>query len=115
MRISLEIGFLSTDRSWCFVWKMVATCRIYKKTCPNGKWLATLTAMPQGLSSNPGEDMDVCKCIGPLRHGGILNSRRAVSPFVWLVGGLCPPSGFSSSKLGWNRAKSFCHLHDAQS
>ncbi|GFS57610.1 cullin-4A [Trichonephila clavipes] len=43
--------------------------------------------MPRGLGSNPGEDMDVCKCIVPLRHGGILNSRRAASPLVWLVEG----------------------------
>ncbi|GFX89214.1 uncharacterized protein TNCV_1339131 [Trichonephila clavipes] len=41
--------------------------------------------MPQGLGSNPGKDMDVCKCIVPLRHGGTLNSRRAASPRV--VGG----------------------------
>ncbi|GFW55904.1 cullin-4A [Trichonephila clavipes] len=37
-----------------------------------------------GLGSNPGEDMDVCKCIVPLRHGGTLNSRRAASPLVRL-------------------------------
>ncbi|GFU65794.1 hypothetical protein TNCV_5059281 [Trichonephila clavipes] len=41
--------------------------------------------MPQGLGSNPGEDMDVCKCIVPLRHEGTLNSRQAASPLVWLV------------------------------
>ncbi|GFV45229.1 uncharacterized protein TNCV_4240621 [Trichonephila clavipes] len=28
--------------------------------------------------------MDVCKCIGPLRHGDTLNSCRAASPLVWL-------------------------------
>ncbi|GFW31188.1 uncharacterized protein TNCV_2577701 [Trichonephila clavipes] len=43
------------------------------------KWLATLTAMPMGLGSNPGEDMDVCKCIVTL------NSHRATSPLVWWV------------------------------
>ncbi|GFU69543.1 hypothetical protein TNCV_1351031 [Trichonephila clavipes] len=39
---------------------------------------------------NPGEDMDVCKCIVPLRHvnAGTLNSRRAASPLVWLVEGV---------------------------
>ncbi|GFX67585.1 hypothetical protein TNCV_3933271 [Trichonephila clavipes] len=31
---------------------------------------------------HPGEDMDVCKCIVPLRHGDTLNSRRAASPLV---------------------------------
>ncbi|GFT28619.1 uncharacterized protein TNCV_4832091 [Trichonephila clavipes] len=34
-----------------------------------------------------GEDMDVCKCIVPLWHGGTLNSRRAASPLVWLMEG----------------------------
>ncbi|GFV20511.1 cullin-4A [Trichonephila clavipes] len=34
------------------------------------------------LGSNPGEDMDVCKCIVPSRHGCTLNSRQASSPFV---------------------------------
>ncbi|GFV01811.1 cullin-4A [Trichonephila clavipes] len=38
----------------------------------------------EGLGSNPGEDMDVCKCTVPLRHGGTLNRRRAASPLVWL-------------------------------
>ncbi|GFW81347.1 hypothetical protein TNCV_376951 [Trichonephila clavipes] len=37
----------------------------------------------QGLGSNSKENMDVCKRILPLRHGGTLNSRRAVSPFMW--------------------------------
>ncbi|GFV19416.1 uncharacterized protein TNCV_3663491 [Trichonephila clavipes] len=40
-----------------------------------------------GLGLNPGEDMDVCKCIVPARHGGTLNSRRAAIPFVRLVEG----------------------------
>ncbi|GFX66839.1 uncharacterized protein TNCV_3049371 [Trichonephila clavipes] len=30
---------------------------------------------------------DVCKCIVPARHGGTLNSRRALSPLVRLVEG----------------------------
>ncbi|GFW22436.1 hypothetical protein TNCV_1431861 [Trichonephila clavipes] len=47
-----------------------------------------------GLGSNPRADMDVCKCIVPLRHGGTLYSRRAASSF--------------------NRAKSYCQLYDAQ-
>ncbi|GFW99671.1 cullin-4A [Trichonephila clavipes] len=50
-------------------------------------WLATLTTVPLGLGSNPGEDMDVCKCIVPSRHGGTLNSRRAASLLVRLVEG----------------------------
>ncbi|GFV40326.1 hypothetical protein TNCV_4900451 [Trichonephila clavipes] len=39
----------------------------------------------KGLGSNPGEVMDVCKCIVPARHGGTLNSHRATSPLVRLV------------------------------
>ncbi|GFW81474.1 uncharacterized protein TNCV_2881521 [Trichonephila clavipes] len=39
------------------------------------------------LGSSPGEDMDVCKCIVPSRHGRTLSSRRAASPFVRLVEG----------------------------
>ncbi|GFU42799.1 uncharacterized protein TNCV_3139841 [Trichonephila clavipes] len=50
-------------------------------------WLATLTAVPKGLGSNPGEGMDVCKCIVPLRQGDTLNSRRAARPHVRLVEG----------------------------
>ncbi|GFX80981.1 transposable element Tcb2 transposase [Trichonephila clavipes] len=53
-----------------------------------------IDSMPQmcstlldGLGSNPGEDVDVCKCIVPLQHGCTLNSRRAASPFVKLVEG----------------------------
>ncbi|GFT25505.1 uncharacterized protein TNCV_3173831 [Trichonephila clavipes] len=49
------------------------------------EWLATLASMSLGLGSNPGEDMDVCKCIVPSLHGGTLNSRRAASPLVRLV------------------------------
>ncbi|GFX11114.1 down syndrome cell adhesion molecule homolog [Trichonephila clavipes] len=45
----------------------------------------TVNVTWQGLGSNPGEDMVVCKCIVPLRQGGTLNSRRAASPLVWLV------------------------------
>ncbi|GFT25397.1 uncharacterized protein TNCV_182251 [Trichonephila clavipes] len=40
-----------------------------------------------GLGSNPGEDMDACKCIVPLRHGGTYNNRRAASSLVRLVEG----------------------------
>ncbi|GFU56993.1 uncharacterized protein TNCV_1778671 [Trichonephila clavipes] len=39
----------------------------------------------QGLGSNLGEGMDVCKCIVPLRHGGTLDSRQASRPLVRLV------------------------------
>ncbi|GFX54256.1 uncharacterized protein TNCV_3823551 [Trichonephila clavipes] len=46
------------------------------------KWLATLTAVPLGLSLNPGENMDICKCIVPSQHGCTLNSRRVTSSLV---------------------------------
>ncbi|GFT25082.1 uncharacterized protein TNCV_179911 [Trichonephila clavipes] len=39
------------------------------------------------LGSNPGEDMDICKCIVPSWHWGTLNNRRASSPLVRLVEG----------------------------
>ncbi|GFV91925.1 hypothetical protein TNCV_2975961 [Trichonephila clavipes] len=39
------------------------------------------------MGLNLGEDMDVCKCIGPLWHGGTLNSRRTTIPVMWLVEG----------------------------
>ncbi|GFU17706.1 uncharacterized protein TNCV_1744711 [Trichonephila clavipes] len=51
------------------------------------EWLATLTAVPLGQGSNPGEDMDVCKCRVPSHPGDTLNSRRAASSLVWWVGG----------------------------
>ncbi|GFT06426.1 uncharacterized protein TNCV_3355661 [Trichonephila clavipes] len=38
------------------------------------------------LGLNPGEGLDICKCIVPSRHGGTLNSRRAAS-LVMLVEG----------------------------
>ncbi|GFV43841.1 uncharacterized protein TNCV_1658861 [Trichonephila clavipes] len=47
--------------------------------------VATLNAVPLELGSNPGEDMDVCKCIVPGRHGGTLNGRQAPSPITRLV------------------------------
>ncbi|GFV07474.1 uncharacterized protein TNCV_1738291 [Trichonephila clavipes] len=44
-------------------------------------------ARSQGLGSNLGQDMNVCKCIVPSRPGGTLNSRRAASLRVRLVEG----------------------------
>ncbi|GFW65046.1 uncharacterized protein TNCV_393121 [Trichonephila clavipes] len=65
-----------------------------------------LTVVPWGKSSNPGEDMDVCKCIVPSRNGGTLNSSRTANPLVRSVQGeerweaSCPPPGYSPSKMG---------------
>ncbi|GFW77334.1 uncharacterized protein TNCV_924501 [Trichonephila clavipes] len=80
-----------------------------------------LTAVPLGLGSNLGEDMDVCKCIVPLRLGGTLNSRRAASPLLrlgeekerWKAPD--PSQGVLPQNCGENQAKSFCHLYGAQS
>ncbi|GFW10946.1 uncharacterized protein TNCV_4459211 [Trichonephila clavipes] len=45
----------------------------------------TLTTVLLGLNSNPGEGMDVCKCIVLSRHGATLNSRRDSSALVRFV------------------------------
>ncbi|GFT30420.1 uncharacterized protein TNCV_2377121 [Trichonephila clavipes] len=47
----------------------------------------TLTAGPWSLGSNPGEGMDFCKCILPVRHWSTLNIRRVASPFERLMEG----------------------------
>ncbi|GFW77194.1 hypothetical protein TNCV_2726241 [Trichonephila clavipes] len=72
------------------------------------------------MGSNAGESMDVCKCIVPSRHAGNQNSCRAASSLVRLVEGeeIWETPELSqrvlSQKLGWNRAKSYRHLHVAQ-
>ncbi|GFW37966.1 hypothetical protein TNCV_4631671 [Trichonephila clavipes] len=77
---------------------------------------ADCSAVGTGFESE--EDMDVCKCIMPLRHGGTLNSRRAASPLVRLVEreerweALDHPC--SPSKLGRTQEKSYCHMYGAQ-
>ncbi|GFY01207.1 hypothetical protein TNCV_5076741 [Trichonephila clavipes] len=51
---------------------------------------------------------------------GTLNSRRAASPLMRLVDekerreAPNPLPGCFPAKLGWNRAKSYCHLYGAQ-
>ncbi|GFT47072.1 uncharacterized protein TNCV_3747301 [Trichonephila clavipes] len=40
-----------------------------------------------GPGLNPGENIDVCKCIVPAQHGGTLNIRRPASSLVRLVEG----------------------------
>ncbi|GFV42677.1 hypothetical protein TNCV_840321 [Trichonephila clavipes] len=58
---------------------------VYARThATHARWKTTGT---WDLDSNPGEDMDVCKCIVPLRHGGTRKSRRAANPLVRLVEG----------------------------
>ncbi|GFU26083.1 hypothetical protein TNCV_5105411 [Trichonephila clavipes] len=51
------------------------------------QWLVTLSVVPKGLGSNPGEAMDVCKRIVSLWHGVTLNNRRAASPLARLMEG----------------------------
>ncbi|GFV51817.1 uncharacterized protein TNCV_1321731 [Trichonephila clavipes] len=53
----------------------------------NLRWIDGLEKNLIGPGSNPGEDMNVCKCIVILRHGGTLNSGRAASSLLWLVEG----------------------------
>ncbi|GFV50435.1 uncharacterized protein TNCV_626781 [Trichonephila clavipes] len=56
----------------------------YKFWCrPSG--IVVSDAVPLGLGSNPGEDMDICECIVPSLHWCTLNSRRAASSLVRLV------------------------------
>ncbi|GFS72711.1 hypothetical protein TNCV_1420991 [Trichonephila clavipes] len=61
---------------------------------PHAKLQNLLDSMPRciaaliaasGSGSNSGQVGDVCKCIVLVRHGGILNSRRATSP-LWRLG-----------------------------
>ncbi|GFV89255.1 hypothetical protein TNCV_285881 [Trichonephila clavipes] len=73
-----------------------------------------------GLGPNPGEGMDVCKCIIASWHGDTLNSHRAASPLVRLKEGEemweepQTTSGCSPSNLGWNQANLYCHFHGDQ-
>ncbi|GFX76427.1 hypothetical protein TNCV_5090661 [Trichonephila clavipes] len=101
-------------------WRKLATpAPIPKSTVIMGVTNHFRNMILKGLGSNLGEDMDVCKCKVPLRQGGTLNNRRASSPLVWLWkrqrGGRPLPPRCPLSKLGWKRAKSYCHLYGAQS
>ncbi|GFX19112.1 uncharacterized protein TNCV_3012561 [Trichonephila clavipes] len=73
--------------------------------------------MRLGLDLNPGEDMDICKCIVPLRHGDTVNSSRVASPLVRLVEGeeMWEASDHLQSVLPQHLAKTYCHLYGAQS
>ncbi|GFW46333.1 hypothetical protein TNCV_1388351 [Trichonephila clavipes] len=79
-----------------------------------------LSAVPKGLGSNPIEGVDVCKSIVLLWHGDSLNSLRAASALMKLVEGQErweAPDYLQGVllKIEWNRAKSYYHLHGAQS
>ncbi|GFW96022.1 hypothetical protein TNCV_957371 [Trichonephila clavipes] len=87
---------------------------------PSGIVVSDAECCDVGPGFESREGMDVCKCIVPSRHGGTLNSHPAESPLLRLVIGEerweAPdsPPGNSTSKLGWNRAKSYCHLYGTQ-
>ncbi|GFW22229.1 hypothetical protein TNCV_1429831 [Trichonephila clavipes] len=48
---------------------------------------ALLSEVVHGLGLNPGEGMDICKCIVPLWHVGTLNRLRVTSPLVRFMEG----------------------------
>ncbi|GFY17133.1 hypothetical protein TNCV_1089091 [Trichonephila clavipes] len=70
---------LSIQKHYCFIQASLSWC---KKTISSlsGIVVNNTKYCAIGPGSNPEEGMDVCKCIVPLRPGGILNSRRASSP-----------------------------------
>ncbi|GFV68517.1 hypothetical protein TNCV_3129731 [Trichonephila clavipes] len=47
----------------------------------------SFSSLGMGLGSNPGDGIDVCKCVVPLWHGDTLNSHRSANPLVRLVEG----------------------------
>ncbi|GFT17503.1 hypothetical protein TNCV_4807461 [Trichonephila clavipes] len=71
--------------------------------------------VPYNLGSNPGEGMDVCKCIVPVWHGGTQNIHRDESLLESSVVEVEHPQGCSFSKLRVDGDKTCCHLHGAQS
>ncbi|GFV89366.1 hypothetical protein TNCV_4151861 [Trichonephila clavipes] len=80
--------------SICFLQHQVCSvCN--KKNTIGYKWLKAVFAKQHfivkhdlvGQGLNPGESMDVCKCIVPLWHWGTLNSHRYTSPLVRLMEG----------------------------
>ncbi|GFY16480.1 dimer_Tnp_hAT domain-containing protein [Trichonephila clavipes] len=78
---------------------------------PSNEILETWNSIPDAFNC--------LKKLDALAAWGTLGSRRAANPLVRLVEGEerweAPDPGFSLSKLGWKRAKSFCHLYGAQS
>ncbi|GFX00209.1 hypothetical protein TNCV_296981 [Trichonephila clavipes] len=63
------------------------------------------------------ETMDVCKCIVLKQHKDTQNIRQTECPLekLLIVEEEWETPGFSFSKLEQNGAKSYCHLHGAQS
>ncbi|GFY30184.1 hypothetical protein TNCV_3090921 [Trichonephila clavipes] len=61
--------------------------------------------------SNTGEDMDVDKCIVAGGHSKYSSSRKFFRKF----GGSDHPPRCFASKLRWNGAETYSHLHGTQS
>ncbi|GFY14009.1 hypothetical protein TNCV_1296701 [Trichonephila clavipes] len=60
-----------------------------------------------------GETGSMTRSSAPYHETTILRGRSRTK--LQEVGGPWPPPVFSPSKLGWNRANSYSHLHGAQS
>ncbi|GFV27256.1 hypothetical protein TNCV_3459511 [Trichonephila clavipes] len=101
-RCTLNMSRAQTSSRWCVVAVRRVSAQMSSSSLDHGsktdhligtsahapqRPMVTSTGMGTGMGSNPGEDMDICKCIVPARHGGTLNSRRAASPLVRLVAG----------------------------
>ncbi|GFX46488.1 hypothetical protein TNCV_4549271 [Trichonephila clavipes] len=104
------------DEGWVDCSRIRATSNVFqdreKKKNSSRQLHASLTQFSSGKS--------IFKLTLPVpsRQGGTLNSRRAESPLVRSVDAnerwkTLPPGCFTS-KLGWKRAKSYCHLYGAQ-
>ncbi|GFW45791.1 hypothetical protein TNCV_4495121 [Trichonephila clavipes] len=79
--------------------------------CPSGIVVSDIDCCAVRHGFESWNDMDDCKRKVPVQQGGTLKSVKLVEGKErWDVS-----SGRSPSKLGWNRTKSYCHLHDAQS
>ncbi|GFS76669.1 transposable element Tcb1 transposase [Trichonephila clavipes] len=104
------------------VQKHQITSKEQLKTVLQEDWLNIAPETTRHLvESMPRRLEAVISAKGPSRHKGTLNSHRAASSLLWLVEGeekweapLITP-GCSTSTLGWNRTKSYGHLHGAQS
>ncbi|GFV56426.1 uncharacterized protein TNCV_1709761 [Trichonephila clavipes] len=77
-------------------------------------WLVMPAAVPLGMGSNPGKDgcLKMCIAFEAWRYSKYPPSRKSSSEVGerHLTIPWCSPS-----KFGWNRAKSQCNLHGAQS
>ncbi|GFU36486.1 cullin-4A [Trichonephila clavipes] len=76
-RCTLNPSRAQTSSRWCsVVVRRGGGCQV-----PTQVWSSSLDHVSKGLGSNTREGMNVCKCIVPSQHGGILNSHKS-SPVV---------------------------------